>query len=216
MSLYTKPGTLPGSHVSFDRPYDTAHQGPTWWELSAVHFLERHGYDVSYTTDVDTDRDPASLLRHALVLTLGHDEYWTNTMRNAFEAARDAGVNLGFLGANTGYWQIRYEDARRTLVEYRHPELDPEPDPALKTTTFRELTPPRPECTLLGVGYGQLGDSERLHRERQRPRGLVVSRHRLHTRQHAARSRRLRVGRAAAGLRRAVTDGVLPLRASER
>ena len=159
MSLYTKPGTLPGSHVSFDRPYDTVHQGPTWWELSAVHFLERHGYDVSYTTDVDTDRDPASLLRHALVLTLGHDEYWTQTMRERLRAARDAGVNLGFLGANTGYWQIRYEDGRRTLVEYRHPDLDPEPDPALKTTTFRELTPPRPECTLLGVGYGQLGDS---------------------------------------------------------
>ena len=101
MSLYTKPGTLAGSHVSFDRPYDTSHQGPTWWELSAVHFLERHGYDVSYTTDVDTDRDPASLLRHALVMTLGHDEYWTHAMRDAFEAARDAGVNLAFMGANT-------------------------------------------------------------------------------------------------------------------
>lgn len=68
-------------------------------------------------------------------------------------------MNLAFMGANNGYWQIRYEDGWRTLVEYRHPELDPEPDPSLKTTTFRELTPPRPECTLLGVGYGQLGDS---------------------------------------------------------
>jgi hypothetical protein len=159
MSLYTKPGTLEGSHVSFDRPYDIVHQGPGNWELSAVRFLERNGYDVSYTTDLDTDRDPASLLRHALVMTLGHDEYWTHAMRDAFEAARDAGVNLAFLGANTGYWQIRYEDGRRTLVEYRHPELDPERDPSLKTTTFRELTPPRPECTLLGVAYGQLGDS---------------------------------------------------------
>lgn len=159
MSLYTKPGTLEGSHVSFDRPYDLVHQGPAWWELSSVHFLERHGYDVSYTTDVDTDRDPGSLLRHALVMTLGHDEYWTHVMRDAFEAARDAGTNLAFIGANTGYWQIRYEDGRRDLVEYRHPDLDPEPDPASKTTTFRELTPPRPECTLLGVAYGQLGDS---------------------------------------------------------
>ncbi len=159
MSLYTKPGTIEGSHVSFDRPYDTVHQGPADWELPAVHFLERHGYDVSYTTDVDTDSNPRSLQDHALVMTLGHDEYWTHEMRDAFEAAPNAGVNLAFLGANTSYWQIRYENSRRNLVEYRHPELDPEPDPALKTTTFRELMPPRPECTLLGVAYGQLGDS---------------------------------------------------------
>jgi len=159
MSLYTKFGTLEGSHVSFDRPYDLDHQGPASWELASVHFLERHGYDVSYTTDVDTDRDPGSLLRHALVMTLGHDEYWTKAMRDAFEAARDAGIDLAFVGANISYWQVRYEHGRRNLVEYRHPELDPEPNTALKTTTFRELQPPRPECTLLGVAYGQLGDS---------------------------------------------------------
>ncbi len=159
LSLYTRFGLPGGSHVSFDRPYDLVHQGPASWELASVHFLERHGYDVSYTTDVDTDRDPGSLLRHALVMTLGHDEYWTKVMRDAFEAARDAGINLAFVGANISYWQIRYEDGHRNLVEYRHPELDPEPDTALKTTTFRGLQPPRPECTLLGVAYGQLGDS---------------------------------------------------------
>ncbi len=158
-SLYTRPGTREGSRVSFDRPYDLDHQGPAAWELPAVRFLERHGYDVSYTTDVDTDREPGSLLAHALVITLGHDEYWTRTMRDAFEAARDRGVSLAFLGANTGYWQVRYEDDRRTLVEYRRPSLDPEPDPAARTTTFRELSPPRPECTLLGVQYGAIGDS---------------------------------------------------------
>ncbi|PWU25101.1 MAG: hypothetical protein C5B48_02990, partial [Candidatus Rokuibacteriota bacterium] len=30
---------------------------------------------------------------------------------------------------------------------------DPEPDPALKTILFRDLTPPRPECALLGVQH---------------------------------------------------------------
>jgi len=159
LSLYTKFGSVEGSHVSFSRPYDLVHQGPASWELAAVHFLERYGYDVSYTTDADTDSEPASLLQHALVIVLGHDEYWTQTMRDAFEQARDAGVNLAFLGANDGYWQIRYADDRRTLVEYRDPRLDPDPDPALKTATFRSLDPPRPECELLGVGYGQIGDS---------------------------------------------------------
>jgi hypothetical protein len=159
VSLYTRYGQRAGSHVSFDRPYDLSHQGPGWWELAAVHFLERHGYDVSYTTDVDTDRDPASLLGHALVMVLGHDEYWTHTMRDAFERARDAGVDLAFLGGNIGYWQARYTDDRRTLVEYRNRRLDPGPAQALKTATFRSLIPPRPECSLTGVGYGAIGDS---------------------------------------------------------
>ena len=169
-SLYYNHTGVGDNHVSFDRPYDPAGlptaAGPTpllninlpqTLEFPLVRFLERDGYDVSYTTDVDTDRDPTGLLRHRLVITAGHDEYWSKTIRDAFEQARDAGTNLAFLGANTGYWQIRYEDDRRTVVEYRKASADPEPDPALKTVRFRDLVPPRPECELLGVQFGQIG-----------------------------------------------------------
>ena len=148
------------TRVSFDRPYDPS--TPNFWdfELPLVHFLEKRGYDVSYTTDVDTDRDPAALLRHRVVVVAGHDEYWTKRMRDAFEQARDAGTNLAFLGANIGYWQIRYADDRRTIVEYRVAAHDPEPNPALKTVRFRSLDPPRPECELLGVQYsGDVNES---------------------------------------------------------
>lgn len=159
VSLYSSYNSPNTNRVSFDRPYDTVHQGPSDWELSAVRFLERRGYDVSYTTDVDVDRNPAELQRHRLVGVLGHGEYWTGLMRDAFDRARDAGTNLAFLGANNAYWQIRYENDRRTIVEYRDPNRDPEPDPSRKTTLFRELAPPRSECELLGVEYGQIGDS---------------------------------------------------------
>src|SRR5439155_9101771 len=40
LSLYSKFGTIEGSHVSFNRPYDQAGQNPASWELSAVRFLE--------------------------------------------------------------------------------------------------------------------------------------------------------------------------------
>jgi hypothetical protein len=141
------------TRVSFNRPYDQL--TPNFWEyeLPLVHFLEEGGYDVSYTTDVDTDRDPASLLRHRLVIVAGHDEYWTKVMRDAFDKARSLGTNLAFMGANSGYWQMRYASNRRTIVEYRLPGLDPEPNPALKTVLFRKLVPPRPECELEGVQY---------------------------------------------------------------
>jgi hypothetical protein len=145
--------------VSFDRPLAYTAQGPFDAEYNLVRFLERNGYDVSYQTDVDTDEHPESLLQHRLVIVAGHDEYWTKTMRDAFDAARDAGTNLAFTGSNAAYWQIRYESDHRTIVGYKdYP--DPEPDPALKTTLFRQLVPPRPECELMGVMFLRLRPHE--------------------------------------------------------
>jgi hypothetical protein len=141
------------THVSFNRSYESKTPPYSGFELPLVHFLEEHGYDVSYTTDADTDANPPELLRHRLVVTAGHSEYWTKTMRDAFERARALGTNLAFMGVNTGYWQMRYADDRRTIVEYRGEAWDPEPNPALKTVRFRSLVPPRPECELLGVAY---------------------------------------------------------------
>jgi hypothetical protein len=124
--------------VSFNRPFGSSAQTPFDWEYQLVRFLERTGYDVSYTTDVDTDRTPGELLRHRLVIASGHDEYWSTAMRDALETARSRGVNLAFLGADIGHTQILYQEGRRTIFK-GHP--------------FHELNPPRPECTLLGVEY---------------------------------------------------------------
>jgi hypothetical protein len=151
-SLYDFDG--PRAHrVTFDRPWGKYANSPLWWEIQLVRFLEREGYDVSYQTDVDTDVDPASLLRHRLVMTAGHDEYWTKTIRDAFDNALAQGTNLAFMGSNTGYGQVRYEDNRRTIVTYKDAALDPEPDPALKTVMFRQLDPTRPECMIEGVQH---------------------------------------------------------------
>jgi hypothetical protein len=141
------------TRVSFDRPYDPNTQNVWDYELPLLHFLEENGVDVSYTTDVDVDRDPGELLRHRLVIVAGHDEYWTKAMRDGYDEARDLGTNLAFMGANDGYWQMRYADDRRTIVEYRIAGLDPETNPALKTIRFRDLTPPRSECRLEGVEF---------------------------------------------------------------
>lgn len=156
-SLYPFNSTqgIHATRVSFDRPLVYTSQGPFDAEYNLVRFLEHEGDDVAYQTDVDTDLDPASLLQHRLVVVAGHDEYWSKQMRDAFDAARDAGTNLAFTGSNAAYWQIRYEDDHRTIVGYKdYP--DPEPDPALKTTLFRELVPPRYECELMGVMHLRL------------------------------------------------------------
>jgi hypothetical protein len=149
---YNSTGNIAAVKVSFNRPF--ADQGDLFrYEYQLIRFLERQRYDVSYVTDLDIDRHPRDLLSHKLVLTAGHSEYWSKTNRDAFEFAQQRGINLAFLGADIGQWQIRYENSHRTIVEYRNATLDPESNPLLKTTEFRKLQPPRPECSLRGVQY---------------------------------------------------------------
>ena len=166
-SLYDSTSSLGrADRVSFLRPYAPGYLQTFEWEIQLVRFLEREGYDVAYQTDVDTQRDPASLLDHRLVVVAGHDEYWTSRIRDAFDAARDAGTNLAFMGANVGYWQIRYENAESTIVSYKS-TADPVTDPTQQTVEFRQLTPPRPECALVGVqwegGLKSFGDAPRAY-----------------------------------------------------
>lgn len=160
-----------GTHatkVSFHRPYDIHHGLGTGdflnnggWELNMVRWLERNGYDVTYCTDVDTHRNGAALLNHKAFLVVGHDEYWTWQMREHVEAARDAGIHLGFFGANICYWQIRLEDDGRTIVAYKAAALDDDPlardaDPTndrLVTTTWRDPPVSRPEASMIGQMY---------------------------------------------------------------
>jgi hypothetical protein len=82
-------------------------------------------------------------------------------MRDNVEAARDAGVNLAFLGANNAYWQIRLEpsnaatgaQANRTVVAYRENAGNDPVQGQLITRKWRELPTPRPEAALIGVQY---------------------------------------------------------------
>ena len=107
--------TTPGAKVSFDRPYTFYYNMlPATllplsngsgefllWEFPLAFWLERHGYDVTYTSNLDTHRDPDGLLRVKGFLSVGHDEYWTRAMVDNVARARDRGVSLGFLSGNS-------------------------------------------------------------------------------------------------------------------
>ena len=151
-SLYQFGTSRHAFEVSFDRPYDqqTLYETVTKLELPWVRFLERSGIDVSYQTDVDTDMAPGSLLQHRLVFAIGHDEYWTQRMRGAFDQALALSTNLVF-GSNSGEWRMRYAAGRRTIVEWRDPAIDPAHNRSLDNGFFRTLG--EPECQLMGVEH---------------------------------------------------------------
>lgn len=125
--------TTPGAKVSFDRPYtfyynmlpatlSTLSNGSgefLLWEFPLAFWLEQHGYDVTYTSNLDTHQDPEGLLRVKGFLSVGHDEYWTRTMVANVARARDHGVSLAFLSGNSVDGEITIEpsgDGRRHRV----------------------------------------------------------------------------------------------------
>lgn len=163
--------------VSFDRPYTyTDHTGAgdfLHWELYFVRWMERSGYDVTYTTDVDSHVDGTKLLQHRAALVVGHPEYWSAEMRQAFESARNSGVSLGFFAANSVYSQIRFEPSGipnvqpRVIVSYKNANVDPDNDPtspsynpSLTTIPFRNPPVNNPEQSLLGSMYADYFDAQ--------------------------------------------------------
>src|SRR5437016_5554839 len=150
--------------VSWNRPY--ADHGAAqffMWEVDFIHWLERSGYDVKYSTDLDTHENSARLLNSKAFLSVGHSEYWSKAMYDGVQQARDAGVHLGFFGANQVYWQVRFEPsplsgaADRAMVGYKDRTIDPVQGPTT-TILWRDLFLNRPEQQLIGVQYagGQL------------------------------------------------------------
>jgi len=173
-SLYTGAPVGRAYKVSYNRPFNTnsgveAHDFVWNAEYPMVRFLEANGYDVSYTTGVDTDRRGDLIKNHKTFLSVGHDEYWSGAQRANVEAARDAGVNLAFFSGNEVFWKTRYENsptaggaAYRTLVTYKETLANAKIDPAGAATwtgTWRDprFSPPgdggRPENGLTGQSF---------------------------------------------------------------
>lgn len=123
-------------------PYD---QGlPTF--INTVRFLEKNGYNLSYESDLDIDQHPQTAQAHRVLISMGHDEYWSATMRSAFQQARDQGISLIFLGANAVYWEIRFAADAQGRAD--HIILCDKSSPG--TTLWRNSNP---ENALIGVMY---------------------------------------------------------------
>ena len=65
----TVGGTKGAVKVSFDRPYMGDGVGRAWgnfilWEVAFIRWMEKSGYDVTYSTDLDTHTDGGRLLNY--------------------------------------------------------------------------------------------------------------------------------------------------------
>ncbi len=143
-----------GNRVSFDRP--PASQFPKW-ELPFVKWAEAQGYVLEYAANDDLEFRPELLDQYKLVLSVGHDEYWSTPMRDSLEAWIGKGGNVAFFSGNTCCWQVRSEDKGRAFSCFKqHYHVDP----VYQTQEFKTLSTAwshhllkRPENELTGVGF---------------------------------------------------------------
>src|SRR5207302_1443873 len=84
---------------------------------------------------------------------------WSKEMRDGVTAARDAGVNVAFLGSTAGFRQVRFEPSslgtERHVVNFRIARDDPlfHVDDSRVTVDWRAPPVNRPESELNDVEY---------------------------------------------------------------
>jgi hypothetical protein len=156
--------------VSYDRPYDYSYsdgEGAADFlnlEYPAVRFAEEHGLDVTYWTDIDVTEHPSLLEHHKVLISLGHNEFWSAPERQAVVTAESQGVNMMFLGATPALRPARLVSSAlgpdREMVAYRDASADPieQTDPALATAN-EWADPPldKPSSEIVGQTYGGYG-----------------------------------------------------------
>jgi len=133
--FYANPprsGEPPGARVSLRRPgggiggavwgapdhYDAAspRQSFAHWDARFIGWLARNAYAADFCTDLDIHADPGLLRGYRLLVSSGHDEYWSEATRDALEDFAARGGNLAFFGANLCWWRIHLVDGGAAMV----------------------------------------------------------------------------------------------------
>ena len=160
--MNTHVGYLRQHHLS---PYAGSAGWPDW-ELPFLQWAERDGYGIDVCTNADLEEHPQLVDGYRLLLSVGHDEYWSGPMRDTVEGFIARGGNVAFFSGNTAFWQVRLEDhsaqgPAATMVGYKGHFKD---DPVFGTERMGELTSiwsdhliGRPENHMTGVSFTRGG-----------------------------------------------------------
>jgi len=131
------------------------------WERLFVQWAERTGYAIDVAVNADLEQHPEIVDGYSMLISVGHDEYWSWGMRDTAESFVERGGNIAFLSGNSVCWQVRFEDDGRTMVSYKG---DPEADPLygtdqqhLVSTLWCSQVVDRPENHLTGLSFSRGG-----------------------------------------------------------
>jgi hypothetical protein len=153
---FRRPGIGVGGAVTeLEDAYDPSTPRQTFghWDAPFLQWMAAEGFDFDVCSDLDL-ADASALDEVRLVVSAGHDEYWTEAVRDATEAFVAGGGNLAIFGGNTCWWRTLV-DAYRLVCDKRALPSGPAAD------EWRAI---RPVADLIGVSYENGGgwwDGER-------------------------------------------------------
>jgi hypothetical protein len=123
------------------------------WDYPMVRWMESQGYDMTYVTSTDLERDPSVFSGHKVFVNTGHDEYYSDAMRGRLTGAIGAGVNMAFFSANNFYYRHVWS-ASASGAPLRRIHSDKGAQTGLATVEWKNLATPRPENEIGGVLLG--------------------------------------------------------------
>lgn len=144
-----------GHRVSYARPPASLFGN---WERPFVEWAERAGYGLEYAANGDLESLPELLRPYRLVLSVGHDEYWSAPMRDHLEAFIGRGGHVAFFSGNTCCWQVRSEDGGQALTCWKQnyqqdPVFGARAGYGSLSTLWSHYLVDRPENRLTGVSF---------------------------------------------------------------
>ncbi len=152
---YHGRGGNQGHRVSYERPPSSLFGN---WERPFIEWAERNGFAFDYAVNGDLESHPEMLRAYRLVLSVGHDEYWSAPMRDNLEKFIAAGGNAAFFSGNTCCWQVRTEEGGRALTCWKQnfhsdPVYAARGSYATLSSLWSHHLVKRPENQLTGVGF---------------------------------------------------------------
>jgi Tachylectin len=152
---YSKYGPATPDVLTFLRPnpaatpMDDGHINHlTRADLWIIHWFQQQGFRPNVISDADLHSGFDDLPHYAVLVLLTHPEYWTLEMLDQLEVFLAEGGSLLYLGGNGVFEQCSYSDGMDSLAFF-YGHLDKQRSYAF----LRNLTPPRPEREILGVGF---------------------------------------------------------------
>ncbi|MFJ7254325.1 N,N-dimethylformamidase beta subunit family domain-containing protein [Streptomyces sp. NPDC098085] len=124
------------------------------WDAPFIAWLETSGFTADYCTDLDLDEAPRLAHHYRLLLSAGHDEYWSPRTRRHVTAYRDQGGNIAVFGANTCWWRVTPNDDGTAISCAKYPPGVPQGSDADRMRGAPDhWWETEPENLLIGVSY---------------------------------------------------------------
>lgn len=142
-----------------ERGYPPAIGSSGWftYERRFVEWAEAAGYRFDYAVSSDLDAEPTALDGYELMVSVGHDEYWSAPQRATLEAHLRRRGGLASFSGNTMFWQVRIENDGATMIGHKYSAHETDPvmasgDPTTMTGMWADPIVGRPEAAILGGG----------------------------------------------------------------